>query len=69
MISGKSNIIHCKDVLNGLIMLLCQISESEDHTEIVAVASLCISDMSTVILSSHRLSFLDELCKAKGVVG
>jgi len=51
-----------------LINLIVAINSSTVH--LIAVAeSLGIEDLSDVILSRKRLSYLDELCKTKGVVG
>ena len=43
--------------------------EATDRPEILVAESLGIMQKSDIILSRKRLSYLDELCDAKGIVG
>ena len=43
--------------------------EATDHPEILVAESFGIMQKSDIILSRKRLSYLDELCDAKGIVG
>ena len=67
--SAKANMVHRKDIRKWLLKLLCSPRQPEDRAEIAVAESLEITDLSDVILSRKRLSYLDELCEAKGVVG
>lgn len=67
--SAKANMVHRKDIRKWLIKLLCTPRQPEDRAEIAVAEYLDIEDLSDVILSRKRLSYLDELCEAKGVVG
>ncbi len=67
--SAKANMVHRKDIRKWLIKLLCSPHQPEDRAEIAVAEYMDIEDLSIVILSRNRLSYLDELCEAKGVVG
>ncbi len=67
--SAKANMVHRKDIRKWLIKLLCTPRQPEDRAEFAVAEYLDIADLSEVILSRKRLSYLDELCEAKGVVG
>lgn len=67
--AGKANIVHRKDIRSSLIKLLCNSREATDRPEILVAESLGIMQKSDIILSRKRLSYLDELCDAKGIVG
>ena len=69
VLSGKSHICHRKDMRIGVIKLLCRPRNAIDRAEIVALQTIGITDLSTVVLSRKRLPFLEELCDVKGVVG
>ena len=54
--SGKAYAVHCQDVQNGLIKLLCRHREPEDRAEILVADSLSIAQLTDVILSRKRLA-------------
>jgi hypothetical protein len=67
--AGKANIVHRKDIRSSLIKLLCNSREPTDRPEILVAEYLGIMQKSDKILSRKRLSYLDELCDVKGIVG
>jgi hypothetical protein len=54
--SGKAYAVYREDVWNCLLMLLCRHSEPEDGTEILLADSLCIAQLTDVILLRKRLA-------------
>jgi hypothetical protein len=69
LLSGKANIVHCKDLRSGLIKLICTAREVEDCPQLVAATSFGITKMTDIILSRKRLPYIDQLCEDKGNVG
>ena len=67
--SGKANIIHRNDLRQHLIKLFCTTREVQDREQIVAAIDIGVSKMTDIILSRHRLPYLDQLCEEKGIIG
>ena len=61
--------VHRKDMRNALISLLTGVREVENRKQIVAAADLGYTDMTRKIISRASLTFLDEMCEEKGIVG
>jgi hypothetical protein len=68
-VTGKANITHRKDIRRSLTKLLCCSREQTDRPEILVAESLGVMNLTDIILSRKRLSYLDRLCDAKGIVG
>jgi hypothetical protein len=69
IISAKAIIVHRNDLRPHLYNLFCTTREVHDREQIVAANALGVSKMTDIILSRHRLPFLDQLCEDKGIIG
>jgi hypothetical protein len=49
--------------------LFCTTSEVHDSKQIVAANAIGVSKMTYIILSRHRLPFLNQLCEDRGIIG
>ena len=67
--SGKAAIVHRNYRRTWLIKFFCETREVEDRKEIVAASGLGISTLTHIILSRLRVTFIDEMCSDKGLIG
>ncbi len=68
-LSARAYPMHCKNIHDLMIALLCKPRENESRRQIVTLKSLgtTVASITDVVLSRARLQFLDELCKELGL--
>ncbi len=67
--AARAHQVHCKDMRERMIALLCKPHEIESSPQIVALKSLgsTVASITNVVLSRASLKFLDKYCTELGL--